>query len=421
MIASTVVFIASIFFLLLLSAFFSASETGLTALSRAKLHKLKMEGNKRAILVSELRQNKGSLIGAILLGNNAMNIGASAIATSLAIHQFGEEGVIYATGIMTLLVLIFGEVLPKTYAFRHAERVALLVAPPLKIIVRLFGPVTATVQKCVDFLLRLFGLLEAGEEDIPSSDALRGAIDLHHQEGGVGKSKRDMLGSILDLGETEVSEVMIHRRNMETLNFDEKPETIVTLVAKSAHTRFPVWKDDPANIVGILHAKNLFRTLRRHKGDINALDIKAILSAPWYIPATTTLLDQLQAFQERHGHFALVVDEYGELLGLMTLEDILEEIVGPIEDEYDREPAGIEKAPEGGYIIDGTVTIRDLKRALDWNLPDEQASTVAGLVIHEAQRIPKAGQVFHFHGMRFTILERERNQITRLKLEKFEG
>ncbi|MCB2081183.1 MAG: HlyC/CorC family transporter, partial [Rickettsiales bacterium] len=358
------------------------------------------------------------LIGAILLGNNAVNIGASALATSFAIHYFGEQGVIYATVAMTLLVLIFAEVLPKTYAFRNAEKVALSVAPMLQVVVKMLAPITGTVQWIVEQVLQRISPSGSGEAMISSAEVLRGAIELHHREGGVRKQHRDMLGSILDLGETEVGEVMVHRRHMETLNLEDPPERLLKKVLGGSHTRFPVWKGRPENIVGVLHAKNLLRAVQQHKGVLRTLNVEKILTPAWFIPHTTTLQNQLQAFRRRRHHFALVVDEYGSLMGLVTLEDILEEIVGQIEDEYDLETSHLKKQKDGSYVVDGTMTVRDLNRALDWNLPDDLATTVAGLVIHEAQRIPEEGQVFRFHGVRFTIMQRQRHQLVKLKLQR---
>ena len=408
-----------IIILLILSAFFSGSETGLTAVSRAKIHQLKIDGDKRAIIVSELRKDKDGLIGTILLGNNAVNIAASAMATSVAIGIFGDgEGVLYVTIIMTLLVLIFSEVLPKTYAFRNSEKVALAVAPTFKFLVIAFLPITKAVQFIARMTLRMFGMREIKEEGY-SIDMLRGAIELHHDAGAVLKHDRDMLGSVLDLAEMEVEEVMIHRKDMETINASNSPQEIAEKAMSSPHTRIPVWKDNPDNIIGILYVKDLVRTLL---GGRKAEDIKIedIMKDPWFIPSTTSLKRQLQAFRSKHTHFALVVDEYGELLGLITLEDILEEIVGQINDEYDIEEYKTRKQPDGSYIVDGDLSIRDLNREMDWDLPDEEAATIAGLIIHDAQLIPNIGQLFHFHGFSFEIIGKKRNQITKIKMKAIE-
>ncbi len=401
--------------LLVLSAFFSGSETALTAASRARMHTLEQQGEVRAVVVNDLLLHKDRLIGAILLGNNLVNILASALATSLMIGLVGEAGVVYATLAMTMLVLIFAEVLPKTYAIHHADSVALRVARVMRVVVGAFNPVTLAVQWIVRGTLSLFGApivspLGSG----PSEEELRGAIELHTAEED--KHAREMLRSILDLADVDVEEIMVHRSNVITINVDLPTEKVVEAVLASQYTRLPLWRDDPDNIVGVLHAKALFHAVYTHRGDLDQLDLTEIANDPWFIPESTNLLAQLQAFRQRQEHFAIVVDEYGEVLGVVTLEDILEEVVGEIADEYDLEDEGMRALRDGSVVVEGTVTIRDLNREFDWRLPDEEASTIAGLVLHEARRIPEIGQVFAFHGFRFEILRRQRNQITSIKV-----
>ena len=403
--------------LLVFSAFFSGSETALTAASRPRLHNLAQSGNRRANLVNDLWREKEHLIGAILLGNNLVNILASALATSALIALFGETGVIYATLAMTVLVLIFAEVLPKTYALQNADRAALAVAPALRFIVMLLKPISLVIQIIVRAALSMFGIkvrhaltAEASEEQ------LRGAIDLHQGEGEEEKTEREMLRSILDLGDVWVEEIMVHRKDVVAIDLNQSPEKIVEEVLASPFTRLPLWQDDPDNIVAMLHAKALLRAVQAAGSDLDKLDVKAVASAPWFIPETTDLLSQLQAFRSRHEHFAIVVDEYGEMLGIVTLEDILEEIVGDISDEHDEDIEGVQLQRDGSMIVDGKVTLRDLNHRFEWRLPDEEASTIAGLILHETRRIPDAGQVFSFHGFKFEILARKRNQITSIRI-----
>ena len=404
--------------LLLISAFFSAAETGITAASRAKVHKLKMEGNWRAKLVAKLRQEKEKLIGGILFGNNVVNIAASAITTSLFIKLFGENGVVIATAVVTVLVVIFAEVLPKTYALFFPEKVALALSPFLAVTVKLLTPVTFAIEAIVRGLFKLFRVSAKSSESLVSgADALRGAIELQLQEGGVVKHDRDMLGSILDLSETEVGEIMIHRKHIDMINIAQPTETIIENVLAMLHTRIPVYRESSDNIIGILHAKELLKLLKKRNEIITTEHILSILKKPWFIPETTKLREQLHAFMHQRNHLALVVDEYGSLMGLVTLEDILEEIVGQIEDEHDTSRKGIKKEAENSYIIEGTVTIRDLNREMEWKLPDDNATTIAGLVIHEAQAIPDVGQSFQFHGFQFQILKKQRNQITLLRVK----
>ncbi len=409
--------LGAIVVLLIFSAFFSGSETSLTAASKTRMYTLEQQGSRRAALVNRLFADKEHLIGAILLGNNLVNILASALATSVLIGLFGDAGVAYATLGMTLMVLIFAEVLPKTYAIHNADRVALAIAPVMRPVVVVLGPVTVAVRAIVRGTLRLFGIEDDLSFDSDHSEAeLRGAIDLHAGGSEEVRHERDMLRSILDLADVAVEEIMTHRRNVVTVDADQPPERIVQEVLDSPYTRLPLWRGTKDNVIGVLHAKALLRAVQGEGGGLEKLDIDAIASEPWFIPETTDLLSQLQAFRSRHEHFAIVVDEYGELLGIVTLEDILEEIVGEIADEHDVEVEGVSQIEDGACVVEGGVTIRDLNRMFEWRLPDDEAATVAGLVLHEARRIPDVGQVFVFHGFRFEILGRHRNQITSIKI-----
>jgi Mg2+/Co2+ transporter CorB len=406
---------------LLFSAFFSAAETAITAVSRARLYNLIEQGNRRATIVGELRKKKDQLIGSILLGNNMVNIFASAIATSFAIGEFGGDGIAIATVAMTFFVVIFGEVLPKTYAIMHAEKTSLALSPALQWIFRLLYPFSFAMKKLIDGILKLFGInMDTGSSMSSASEVIRGTIELHHDEGHVVKHDRDMLGTILDLDEISVGEIMIHRLAMEMIDAGQPVEAIISDVISSTHSRIPLWKDEPDNIVGILHVKSLLREVRANK-QLNHDDIMAITNKPWFVPETTSLKEQLHAFRRERQHFAIVVDEYGDIKGMVTLEDIIEEIVGNIDDEHDRiQPIELIPAGENAYMFDGSMTIRDVNRLLEWDLPDEDASTVAGLILHEAREIPESGASFVFHGMKFDIVRRRGNQITRVRIEKLE-
>ena len=403
--------------LLLASAFFSGSETALTAASPAKMHALEQDGSRRARVVNYLLTVRERFIGAILLGNTLANVAASALATSLFLSLFGEQGVAYATVVMTVIVVLFAEVLPKTYAIVNADRVALVVAPAVRFVVALFAPVTNAIQFLVRHTLRLLGASISDEAEVLSAhEELRGTIELIHKEGGVVKLDRDMLGGVLDLRELTVSDIMVHRTKIDAIDAELPTEKIIDLALKSAHTRLPLWRGEREEIVGILHAKTLLRALRDAKGDVSKLDIMKLATQPWFVPDTTTLKDQLNAFLKRKSHFAIVVDEYGEVMGLVTLEDIIEEIVGDITDEMDIASIAARPQADGSIIVEGSVPLRDLNRLMDWELPDEEATTVAGLVLHEAQTIPDAGQAFTFHGFRFEVLRRQRNRLTSIRV-----
>jgi Mg2+/Co2+ transporter CorB len=417
---------AAILFLLLLSAFFSGSETALTAASRGRLRSQADRGSAAAETALAVTEDRERLIGAVLLGNNVVNILAASLATAMFTRMFGETGVALATLVMTVLVLVFSEVLPKTYAITAPERVAIRVAGPIRFVILILSPFVTAVRGLVRLILALFGVRTDPDTNVLSiRDEIVGALALGHEEGVVEKEHRDRLLGALDLSERTVEEIMRHRSQIEMLDADDPPEAILSAVLASQHTRLPLFRGDKENIVGVVHAKDLLRAVHKlvrsgQDGGLAALrnlDVTEIAKPPYFIPDTTPLDEQMRQFLLRHTHFALVVDEYGALKGLITLEDILEEIVGEITDEFDRNPAPALKPTEtGDYVVDGSMTIRDLNRAMDWNLPDDEANTIAGLVIHEAQMIPNEGQVFSFHGFRFEVLGRKENRITKLRI-----
>jgi Mg2+/Co2+ transporter CorB len=413
----------AILILLLLSAFFSGSETALTAASRGKLRAQADRGSRGAVQALAITEDNERLIGSVLLGNNLVNILAAALATSLFTRIFGDGGVALATLVMTLLVLIFAEVLPKTYAITNAEAAAAWVAPAIRVVILVFAPVVSAVRALVRVILRLFGVTTDPDVHILAvREEIMGALNLGHSEGIVEKEDRDRILGALDLADRAVEEVMLHRSQIEMLDANLPASQIVARCLESAHTRLPLYRGEAENIVGVIHAKDLLRAIyaRREaagKEDLTEFDVMDVAMEPYFIPETTPLDEQMRQFLVRRTHFALVVDEYGALRGLITLEDILEEIVGEITDEFDRDVgAQIRRTDSGDWIVDGGTTIRDLKRETDWNLPDDEANTIAGLVIHEAQTIPTAGQVFSFHGFRFEVLTRKDNRITRLKI-----
>lgn len=411
--------LAAIAFLIALSAFFNGSETALTASSRARMHALEQEGNVRAALVTRLLGSPEKLIGAILLGNTLVDVLAAALASGLAVQLAGEVGVLYATVIMTVLIVIFGAVLPKTYALAFSDRMALLVAPIMRVIVIALAPFT----KAIEFVVRQFLRLTPTTKDdaaniLAAHEEIRGTIDLQAKEGTVPRHDAEMLGGVLDLRDLQVADIMIHRTKMETLDADSDPQEVIDEILKSQYTRMPLWKDEPENIVAVLHTKDLLIALGNVGWDVSKLDIMSFAQAPWFVPDTTSLKTQLNQFLKKKAQMALVVDEYGEVQGLITLEDILEEIVGQIADEHDTHEMGIRLQADGTVNVDGTVAIRDLNRHMDWSLPEDEATTLAGLVIHEAQTIPEPGQVFTFYGYRFEILRKTRNKIAALRITR---
>ncbi len=408
--------IAVILLLILASAFFSSAETALTAASDARMRQLAGKGNRRARLVETLRDDREGLIGSILIGNNAVNVIASALATSVFISVFDDAGVIWATITMTVVLVVFAEVMPKTYALNNSDKYALLIAPAVRLVVVVLSPLSIALRMLANSLIRKHQTDESDREE-----ELRGMIELHGAEGdGDSRETQAMLSSVLDLNEISVEQIMTHRAGVKMIDADSDLESLLREVLASPHTRHPVYSGNPDNIIGVLHVKDLLRAIDGQGADAPPGDglglLQDIVSEPYFVPETTLLFDQLQSFRTRREHFAVVVDEYGDLQGIVTLEDILEEIVGDIDDEHDVDLAGLTAQPDGSWIVDGAVTIRDLNRALTWQLPDEDASTIAGLILYESRTIPRPGQEFRFHNIRFRILKRDGNKVTSLRL-----
>ncbi len=412
---------AAIAGLLVLSAFFSGSETALTAASRGKLRSRADKGDRGADRALNITEDNERLIGSVLLGNNLVNILATSLATALFTRLFGDSGVALATLVMTLLVLIFAEVLPKTYAITRPEMAASRASGPIALIILVFAPIVSAVRMITRGVLSLFGVKTDPDSQILAvREEIMGAIALGHSEGAVEKEDRDRLLGALDLGDRAVEEIMLHRSQIEMIDADAPAVEVLEQILESRHTRLPIYRDEPENIIGVIHAKDLSRSMyafQREGKKIEEFDVLQVAMEPYFIPETTTLDDQMREFLKRHTHFALVVDEYGSLEGLITLEDILEEIVGEITDEFDVQTEHeIKSQSDGSFMVEGSVTIRDLNRAKDWQLPDEEANTIAGLVIHEAQMIPNEGQVFSFHGFRFEVVKRNGNRIEQLRI-----
>ena len=402
---------------LALSFFFSSSETALTAFSRARMLRMEKSGNRNAAIVNRLTEARERLIGGILLGNNAVNIAASSLATGLMLAWFGEVGVVYATLVMTAMIVIFTEVLPKTIAINAPERGALLVARPIRWVVHILGPILIWIERLVRWLLSIFGMrVGAAQPVLSAHEELRGTVDLLHRDGSVEKHDRDMMGGVLDLRELQVRDVMIHRTEMITVCADDSSDHVLKAVLDVPVTRIPLWSRTPDNFVGILHVRDLLVAIQEAGGNLSKIDVVSLARPPWFVPTVRPLTEQLKAFRRRKTPLALVVDEYGEVMGLVTLEDIIEEIVGDIADEHDVEVQGVRQEADGSIVVEGSVPIRDLNRALDWNLPDEEATTIAGLVIHESQTIPEEKQAFTFFDKRFIVMKREKNRIIRLRI-----
>ena len=404
---------------MILSGLLSGIETAITAMSIAKLHKLKTDGNKRAYVISKLREDKENLISAILLANNAFNIFASTMATAFLINAFGEEGVVYATILMTVLVIVFVEVLPKTYAIANPERVALSYAYFLKFTVMICLPIAKAINKVVEYIMDVCNLNHPVSNLVSPTEEIKGAIDLHHKEGSFDQSDKYMLDGVFYLGETHIREVMTHRKNMQSLNLDLTVQEIITQLKTIAHTRIPVWREKPENIIGILNTRDLYHAILEQP-DVSKLDIRELVVEPMFVHENTPLDEQLAEFKARKTRIAVVIDEYGDIQGIITLADILEEIVGRIHDEHDKDKNDI-ILNEDHCLVKGEVTIRDLNRLMNWSLPDEEASTIAGLLIHKAEHIPEVNEKLEFYGFVFDVIAKDNNQLTSIKIMKIDN
>ena len=408
--------VGAIIVLIFFSAFFSGSESALTSSSEARMLRLEQQGSAQAKRVRGLIKNKDRLISGLLLGNNLVNILASALATSLFITLFPNNGVAYATVIMTLLVLVFAEVLPKTYALRYPDDVSLWVSRPIAFCVAIFAPFAVSVSRFVSLVISLIDRGHDRRTKMHAHDEIRGAIDLAHEAGDFVKQDKDMLGGVLDLKELAIADIMVHRTNMRALDISLPPQEIANAVLDSPFTRMPLYDGDPENIIGVLHTRDMLRALVRVGSDVSKLNIRELAIEPWFVPESTPVTSQLREILKRQAHMMFVVDEYGEVMGLATLEDILEEIVGDISDEHDAARTGVVRQADGSYIVEGTLPIRDLNRACDWDLPDEEVNTIAGLIIHESKTIPNQGQSFQFYGFRFQILRKNRNRLSSIRI-----
>ncbi|HEY2610747.1 MAG TPA: HlyC/CorC family transporter [Reyranella sp.] len=403
---------------LMLGAYMSAAETAITGASRPRMHRLAQQGNKRAVLINSLLDRKDEAVSAVLLGNSVVNILSASLTTAVLTAIFGAAGVVYATIIVGIMVVIFAEVMPKTWALLRADRVALILAPSIVVTLAILGPMARGVAWISRFFLRLIGVqVDRTPEIDEHADVLRGAIELHGegQFDDTVPAEKAMLRSVLDLGDRTVGDVMTHRGNVVLIDGDQPMDAIVNQMLAAPYTRIPVQRGEPDNIVGVIHAKDLFRAVKA-AGSPEAVKLEDVMTPPWFIPESTVLFDQLQAFRARHEHFAIVVDEYGALRGIVTLEDIIEEITGDIEDEHDAIKRGVIRREDGSLVCQGDVPIRDLNREFGWGLPEDVAITIAGLVLHEARRIPEVGQTYAFYGFRFEILKREGTRIAELRI-----
>jgi CBS domain containing-hemolysin-like protein len=417
-------------FLLAANAFFVAAEFALVKARGFRVNALAEENVFGARLVQKMLGNIEAYLACCQLGITMASLGlgwvgeptvAALLHPVLVPLGMSEPALHFTSFLVGFLVfsslhIVVGEQVPKTLAIREPVPVSLWIAYPLQICFIIFYPLNWLLNSSSRSILRLLGIRESSQHEILSDLEIEGLVEQSAEHGKMELGQAEYIHNVFRFGELQVSDVMVHRTEMVTVNADDEPQAIVDAVLKAEYTRIPLWRDKPENIIGILHAKDLLRAIQSADGDLDKVDILAIALPPWFVPDIRPISEQLKAFRRRKTHFALVVDEYGEVMGLVTLEDVLEEIVGDISDEHDIPVPGVRPQPDGSVNVDGAVPIRDLNRAMDWNLPDEEATTVAGLVIHEARSIPDVGQSFTFHGFRFNVLRKSRNRITALRI-----
>lgn len=404
-----------IIFLLLLSGLLSGSETSITSVSKSKIHKMAIRGDKRAKHLLYLISKKSDLISSLLIGNNFVNILASVLATAVLIKYYGDNAVVYSTIIMSLLIVIFSEVLPKSYALIKPDRFALAMAKYLVFFSKIITPIMLLIKGINWSFFKIMRIdMDNKITTKTAREDIRNIIDMHEDEGRLLKDEGNMLNAILDLKEITVEKIMTHRKNIYSIDLNNTNEFFFK-ISKSSFSRIPVWEKNPNNILGLIHAKNILTNLN-DKGQLDILKIKENLIKPWFIPETTKAKDQLTEFIQRHEKLAFVVDEYGELMGLISMEDIIEEIVGNIFDEKDFSTIGIRKIDSNTYRIRGDVNIRDINRELDIAIPNNNSSTIAGYLIHETESFPEVGQIFSFGNILYEIINKNKNQITQIKL-----
>lgn len=412
----------SVLTLILLSALFSCFETSITATSRAKIHRLKNEGSKRAAILENLLKNREKVISTMLLGNNVINILASTLAANFFLKLFGDAGLVYATATMTVLVIIFAEVLPKNLAIKNPDSIALFFSPLINILVTIFYPFTQAVQKIVDAFLGVFTTKNKRKSSAIELEEIRDTVNLKHMEGSIYKYDKDMIDGILDLSDIELGEIMVHRKEIESINIDLPIKEIVRQALNIVYTRIPLWKGNKENIVAILNVRKLLKALHLSGQDFGEnfekFDLTSITSEPWFVPNTNSLRSQLFAFRKKKKRFALVIDEYGSLLGLVTLEDILEEIVGEIKEQNEISEINLVKIKSGAYKIAGKMLIRDINKKLEWNLDEDDAHNLTAFIINKLGRVPEEKENFTIEDYNFQILKKRGQDLILVKVKR---
>jgi CBS domain containing-hemolysin-like protein len=398
-------------FLLLLSAFFSASETALMSLSKIRIRHMVEDGVKGAKLIEKLTEDPNKLLGSILVGNNVVNIGASALATSVAVKAFGESGVGIATAIMTILVLIFGEITPKSIAKQRSEGVSLKVSGIVNIIVKILRPFVAIFTFISSTVLKLFGGDLNKDQPFITQEELKTMVDVGEEEGVLEEEEKEMIFNVFEFGDIQVKDVMVQRVDIVALGLDSNYDDVIDIIKEEQFSRIPVYNESIDDIIGIMYVKDLI--LLNNKDNFKVQDC---IREAYYTFEFKKVTELFKEMKKSRNHMAVVLDEYGGTVGIVTIEDLLEEIVGEIEDEYDELEEEIEVVKEDEYIVDGRIRLDDLSDLIGVKMESEEFDSIGGFVIGQLGRIPEPKEEVSYENMRFVVEEIDKNRIKKVRI-----
>lgn len=409
----TILQLVLLLILIILSSFFSASEMAIFSSNKIRIKKYADDGNENAKIIERMLENPERVLNTILVGNNIVNIGAAAISTSIAIDYFGDVGIGIATGVVTLVILIFGEITPKGFAAKNADRVALAVAKPMNFLIHVLAPIVWILNALTGFLIKALGGKPVKSLPRVTQDELKMLLELGEEDGVVEKKEKMMIDGIFEFGETTAREVMLPRIDMDCIEVNSTLEDALKALLKDRHSRMPVYERSIDNIVGILNFKDLLHVIKEKKSVTN---IREIIRPAYFIPESKKLDDLLKEFQKNRMHMAIVVDEYGGTAGLITLEDVLEEIVGDILDEYDALETNIQILDEKTALIDAKTGIDEVNEALGTNLPTGEYETIGGLIFNRLAKIPVQGEKIEINGSTLIVDSMRGRRISRVKI-----
>lgn len=398
--------------LLVLSALFSSSETALTTVNRIRIRTLAGQGDKRAMTLLAVLQNPEKMLSVILIGNNVVNLYASSLATTVTLSLFGSKMVGVATGILTLAVLVFGEVAPKTMASRNAEQIALRAAGPVKVLMWLFTPLVFVVNNLARLVMKLFGADRPGKRELMTAEELRTIVQVGHEDGVIENSERKMIDNVFDFGDRSARDIMIPRIDMTCIDVEAGYDELMEVVREEKYTRIPVYKESADTIVGILNIKDLL-----FRAQDKPFRIAELMRKPLFTYEQKKTSELMVEMRKNYTNLAIVLDEYGVTAGMVTMEDILEEIVGEIRDEYDRdEEKSIRRIAPNTYLIEGNVKIDDVNDVLQLHLASEDYESIGGYVLEQLEHFPKEGECVTKGGISFTVTRMEQTRIAEVKL-----